>query len=105
LQWRAQRCDHIQPQDGVVERAQEEIKAAVGLDVFYCSADATDEAQVEALLEDAKRQLGGKGGLSRKRPGLQQKIDALDFDIDVFRQMLEANVTSFMITLSTSAAI
>jgi gluconate 5-dehydrogenase len=80
-----------------LKKAQAEIKAAVGADVCYCPADATNEAQVNALLEDAKRQLGDVTILVNAQ-GFNKKQDALDFDIEVFRQMLDANVTSFMIS-------
>ena len=43
-----------------LKKAQEEIKAAAGVDVFYSMADATNEAQVECLLEDAKKKFVGK---------------------------------------------
>jgi gluconate 5-dehydrogenase len=81
-----------------LKKAKEEIKAATGLDVCYSAADATNEAQVEALVEDAKKQLGGKVTILVNAQGFNKKQDALDFDIDTFRQMLDANITSFMIT-------
>ena len=81
-----------------LKKAQAEIKAAAGIDVCYCTADATNEAQVAALVEDAKKQLGGKVTILVNAQGFNKKQDALDFDIDTFRQMLDANITSFMIT-------
>ena len=81
-----------------LERAKAEIKEATGVDVCYFAADATNEEQVIALLESAKQQLGGKIDILVNGQGFNKKIDAFDFDIDVFRQMLDANVTSFMIT-------
>ena len=81
-----------------LKRAQEELKAATGKDAKYSMADASDEAQVEALVEDAKAQLGGKIDILVNAQGFNKKIEALDFDMDVFRQMLEANVVSFMMT-------
>ena len=80
-----------------LKAAAAEIKAACGLDVCYCSADATDEAQVEALVANAKAQLG-KVDILVNAQGFNQKQDALDFDIEVFRKMLDANITSFMIS-------
>lgn len=80
-----------------LKRAQQELKAA-GVDVLYSTADATIEAQVEALVEDAKKQLGGKVDILVNGQGFNKKQEALDFDIETFRLMLDANVTSFMIT-------
>ncbi len=80
-----------------LKKAQAEIKAACGIDVCYSAGDATDEAQVEALLADAVKQLG-KVTILVNAQGFNKKQDALDFDIAVFRQMLDANITSFMIT-------
>ncbi|MDR1068564.1 MAG: SDR family oxidoreductase [Clostridiales Family XIII bacterium] len=81
-----------------LRRAQGEIEAAAGVSVLYSSADASDEAQVEGLVADAARQFGGPVSILVNAQGFNKKQDALDFDIDVFRQMLEANVTSFMIS-------
>ena len=81
-----------------LQRAQGEIKDATGCDVLYSAGDAADEAQVEAMLADAVKQFGGKVDILVNAQGFNKKQDALEFDMDVFRQMLEANVTSFMIT-------
>ena len=80
-----------------LKRAQEELKAS-GVNIKYCAADATNEDQVHNLLEDAKRQLGGKVTILVNAQGFNKKQDALDFDIEVFRSMLDANITSFMIS-------
>ena len=80
-----------------LKKAQAEIKAACGADVCYCTADAADEAQVEALVASAAKQLGRVEILVNAQ-GFNKKQDALDFEIDTFRQMLDANVTSFMIS-------
>ena len=80
-----------------LKKAAAEIKAACGIDVCYSAADATNEAQVEAMVADAKAQLG-KVDILVNAQGFNQKQDALDFDIDTFRQMLDANITSFMIS-------
>ncbi|MGI5971040.1 MAG: SDR family NAD(P)-dependent oxidoreductase [Oscillospiraceae bacterium] len=81
-----------------LKRAQQEIKAACGLEVEYSAADASVEEQVINLVESAKSKLGGKVDILVNAQGFNKKIDALDYDIDIFRQMLEANVTSFLIT-------
>ncbi|NLA87110.1 MAG: SDR family oxidoreductase, partial [Clostridiales bacterium] len=54
-------------------------------------------AQVEALVKDAVQKLG-KVDILVNAQGFNKKQDALDFDIETFRQMLDANITSFMIT-------
>ena len=80
-----------------LKKAVTEIKAACGIDVVYGVGDASVEADVEALVLDAKAKLG-KVDILVNAQGFNKKQDALDFDIDTFRQMLDANITSFMIT-------
>ena len=80
-----------------LQKAQAEIKAATGEEVFCFAADASNEAQVEALVQSAVAKLG-KVTILVNSQGLNTKIDALEFDIAAFRQMLEANVTSVMIS-------
>lgn len=81
-----------------LRKAREEIKAAANVDVYYAAADATDEKQVISLLEEAKSKLGGRIDILVNAQGFNKKQDALEFDIETFRQMLDANITSFMIT-------
>ena len=81
-----------------LERAQQEIRDACGIDVKAKAADACNEAQVESLVGEAVSALGGPVTILVNAQGFNKKQDALDFDIDVFRQMLDANVTSFLIT-------
>jgi gluconate 5-dehydrogenase len=80
-----------------LKKAQEEIKAATGITVDYATGDASVEADVEALVKTAAAKLG-KVTILVNAQGFNKKQDALDFDIDVFRQMLDANITSFMIS-------
>ena len=79
-----------------LKTAQSELKAA-GVSVEYATGDASVEADVEALLATALAKLGDVTILVNAQ-GFNKKQDALDFDIDVFRQMLDANITSFMIS-------
>jgi len=81
-----------------LDRAHKEILDACGAGVKLKAADASDEKQIESLIGDAVSALGGPITILVNAHGFNKKADALDFDIDVFRQMLEANVTSFMIT-------
>jgi gluconate 5-dehydrogenase len=83
--------------EDALKKAQEELRAATGKTVDYCAGDATKEADVEALVAAAKAKYG-KVTILVNAQGFNKKQDALDFDIDTFRQMLDANVTSFMIS-------
>ncbi|MDR3310444.1 MAG: SDR family oxidoreductase [Oscillospiraceae bacterium] len=80
-----------------LKTAQAEIKAATGKEVAYFAGDATKEADAEALVAYAAAKYG-KVTILVNAQGFNKKQDALDFDIEVFRQMLDANVTSFMIS-------
>lgn len=81
--------------EGSLKSAQGEIKAACGLDVDYFTADATDEARVQSLAAQiiAAR---GKVDILVCAQGLNKKYPAEDFPMDVFRQMLEANIVGVM---------
>jgi len=81
-----------------MDRAQKEILTATGFEVPTKLVDATDEAQVEALVTDAVAALGGPITILVNAQGFNKKQDALDFDMGVFRQMLEANVVTLMMT-------
>ncbi|MDR0906935.1 MAG: SDR family oxidoreductase [Oscillospiraceae bacterium] len=83
--------------EDALKKAQEELKAATGKSVEYAAGDASVEADVEALVKTALAKLGDVTILVNAQ-GFNKKQDALDFDIDVFRQMLDANITSFMIS-------
>jgi gluconate 5-dehydrogenase len=74
-----------------------EIKEKTGADAYYSAGDASSEADVEALVADAKAKLGNVTILVNAQ-GFNKAQPALDFDMDVFRQMLDANITSFMIS-------
>lgn len=76
--------------------SQHEIDQVKAANIAIHAADATDEAQVAALVEAAKKQFG-KVDILVNAQGFNKKQDALDFDIAAFREMLDANVTSFMI--------
>ena len=79
------------------KNAAAELSAACGKDVIYFVGNAGVESDVEALVADAKKRLGTVSILVNAQ-GFNKKQDALDFDIDTFRAMLDANVTSLMIT-------
>ena len=80
--------------------AEEPVKKAaeeLGAGVLYYKAAANDEAEVEALVADAKARLG-KVDILVNAQGFNIKQDALEADIESFRKVLDANVTSFMVT-------
>ena len=81
-----------------MDRAKQEILDAYGVEIETRLIDATDESQVEALVPDAVEALGGPVSILVNAQGFNSKADALDFDMSVFRQMLEANVVTLMMT-------
>jgi len=81
-----------------LDRSKAELLDATGLDVPTSLVDATDEAQVEALVPEAVAALGGPITILVNAQGFNSKADALDFDMAIFRQMLEANVVTLMMT-------
>ena len=84
----------------LADMAEEPVKKAadeLGGDIGYFVGNAANEADVEALLAAATGKLG-KITILVNAQGFNKKQDALDFDIDTFRAMLDANVTSLMIT-------
>ena len=74
-----------------------ELSADFGFDVPYFKVNATVEAEVEALVKFAVEKLG-KITILINAQGFNKKFEALDYDIDAFRQMLDANITSLMLT-------
>ena len=84
-----------------LKKAKAEIESACSCggarEILYHAADATNEEAVEGLLKAAVEKMGGVTILVNSQ-GFNRKQDALDFNIADFRDMLEANVTSFMIS-------
>ena len=80
-----------------LQRAQREIKANTGLDVLYHPGDATKEADVEALLAAALREMGGVDILVNSQ-GFNKKFPGTEFPADAWDAMFEANVKSMMFT-------
>jgi len=77
-------------------RAQEEIKAASGIEVGYECVDAANEESVQKLVANTVATLGRVDILVCAQ-GLNKKFPAEDFPMDVFRQMLEVNVVGVML--------
>ncbi|MDR0491585.1 MAG: SDR family oxidoreductase [Oscillospiraceae bacterium] len=80
-----------------LKNASADIGAACGVDVPYFVANATVEAEVEALVAYAVEKLG-KITILLNAQGFNKKFDALNFDMSAFRAMLDANITSLMMT-------
>ena len=80
-----------------LQKAQVAIKEELGADTYIFTGNAAKEEDVVNLVAYAVEKMG-KVDILVNAQGFNKKQDALDFDIDVFRQMLDANVTSFMIT-------
>jgi len=78
-----------------LQRAQEEIKEASGIDVGYYTADASDEAAVEELVKKAVADLGRVDILVCAQ-GLNKKFPAEEFPMDIFKQMLDVNIVGVM---------
>ena len=80
-----------------LQNASAEIGGAYGIEVPYFKVNATNEAEVEALVAYAVEKLG-KITILLNAQGFNKKQDALDLDVDMVRQMLDANILSLMIT-------
>ena len=77
--------------------AQAEIKEKTGIDVLYETCDATDEGDVVSLLQAAVSKMGSVDILVNSQ-GFNKKYPGTETPIDVFEQMLAANVTSVLLT-------
>lgn len=78
-----------------LQRAVGELKEACGADVKYYICDATDEASVQALAENAFKDYG-KIDILVCSQGFNKKFDAVDFPMDVWDEMFSVNVKSVM---------
>lgn len=79
-----------------LERAAKEIKEASGKDVKYFTVDATDEKSVEDLVAATVKEFG-KIDILVNAQGFNKKFDAQDFPMDIFRNMLDVNITGVML--------
>ena len=80
-----------------LKNAAADIGAACGIEINYFVVNATDEAAVEALVAFAVEKLG-KISILLNAQGFNKKFSALDYDMGAFRAMLDANITSLMMT-------
>lgn len=79
-----------------LQRAAAEIKEACGLEVSYCTGDATSEEDVQKLADYAVEKMG-KVDILVCSQGFNQKYPFLDFDMNAFENMLKVNVTGVML--------
>ena len=77
--------------------ACEELKAATGKDFKYYVCDATDEAAVEATAKKANEEMGPVTILVNSQ-GINKKVPVYDFPVADFNNVMNANVTSILIT-------
>ncbi|MFA9422330.1 MAG: SDR family NAD(P)-dependent oxidoreductase [Sedimentibacter sp.] len=81
-----------------LERAAQEIKDNTkSSDVYYATVDATNEESINDLLDSAVEKFGQIHILINAQ-GFNKKFPAVDFDMDVFRQMFDINVVGLMLS-------
>lgn len=78
-----------------LQHACAEIAAASGLTVTHHVVDAADEASIEALVRDAVSHFGRVDILVNAQ-GINEKANAEDFPMDVFRRLFDVNVAGVM---------
>lgn len=78
-----------------LKRAQKEIKDACGQTVSFYTCDATKEASINALADNAAKDLGGVDILVCSQ-GFNKKFPALEFDMQAWSDMFETNVKGVM---------
>ncbi|MCC8161907.1 MAG: SDR family oxidoreductase [Lachnospiraceae bacterium] len=77
--------------------ACEDLKEQTGKEFRYYVCDATDEAAVEATAEKANKEMGPVAIMVNSQ-GINKKVPVLDFPVDEFNKVMNANVTSILIT-------
>ena len=80
-----------------LQRAVGEIQSACGRTVTYYTVDASNEESVASLVERVVADMKQVHILVNAQ-GFNKKFPAQDFDMDSFRQMLDVNITSVMLT-------
>lgn len=78
-------------------RAKKEIKEKTGCEILYCSGDATKEAEVIHLVNAAVSEMGTVDILVNAQ-GYNKKMAGTEITEEVWDQMFNANVKSFMFT-------
>ena len=77
--------------------ACEDLKAETGLDFKYYVCDATDEETVKATAKKANEEMGPVTILVNSQ-GINKKFPVFDFAVEDFNNVMNANVTSILIT-------
>jgi NAD(P)-dependent dehydrogenase (short-subunit alcohol dehydrogenase family) len=72
--------------------------------VFLAVLDVTDEAAAQEVVADAAQALGGLDGLVNSA-GIAADIPALDTPIELFRKILDVNVTGSFIVARAAACV
>lgn len=80
-----------------LKAACDELKAETGKDVHYYVCDATDEVAVEETARKANADMGTVSILVNSQ-GINKKYPVPDFPVAEFNNVMEANVTSILIT-------
>lgn len=81
-----------------LQKAAQEIKDNTKVsDVYYETVDATNEESIKNLLDTAVGKFGQVHILINAQ-GFNKKFPAVDFDMNVFRQMIDVNVTGIMLS-------
>lgn len=83
--------------EDALRRAQREIKDKTGLDILYFAGDASWEAEVEALLAAAVKEMGAVDILVNSQ-GFNKKFPGTEFPEKEWNEMFDANVKSIMFT-------
>ncbi len=78
-----------------LQRAVKEIDESAGQRIAYYVVDAADEESIKSLVAESVKDLGRVDILVNAQ-GINQKFNAEDFPMDVFRQMFEINVAGVM---------
>ena len=73
------------------------LKEETGKDFRYYVCDATDEETVKATAEKANAEMGPVTILVNSQ-GINKKVPVFDFPVDDFNNVMNANVTSILIT-------
>ena len=79
-----------------LQRAKDEIKANIGVDVSCYAVDATDEESIKVLVNQLEKDYGRIDILVCAQ-GLNKKFPTQEFPADTFNEMLNVNVTGFML--------
>lgn len=78
-----------------LQRAAREIKESCGIDVAWYTVDAADEDSVRSLVANTVKDYGRIDILVNAQ-GINKKFDAIDFPMDVFRELFDTNVAGVM---------